>query len=243
MDDELKVDTTKKLFDDMDNDIRTTLDGNHHFVNVHDNPGQYILEDAHDDVLEPMSGNFLPDVDDVERTDGYDEFVGAQMVFDLGGENGLRGTVIKRAKGENGSPIGQRNNNPMLDTQRYTVRLMDGSEQEFAANQIAENLYAQVNEHGQHELLLCEITNHRNIHALKEGPETMPTKHGHNWKLPKTTKGVEIQVRFRDDTHSWLPMNEVRQSNPIELAEYAVQHGLANEPTFAWWVLHTLRTR
>jgi hypothetical protein len=75
----------------MDNDIRTTLDGD---LNVHDNPGPYILEDAHDDVLEPMSGKFLPDVDDVEQTDGYNEFVGAQMVFDLGGENGLRGTVI-----------------------------------------------------------------------------------------------------------------------------------------------------
>jgi hypothetical protein len=120
---------------------------------------------------------------------------------------------------------------------------MDGSEQEFAANQIVENLYAQVNEHGQQELLFCEITNHCNVHALKDGPETMPTKHGHNWKLPKTTKGVEIQVHFRDDTHSWMPMNEVRQSNPIELEEYAVQHGIANEPAFAWWVPHTLRTR
>jgi hypothetical protein len=243
MDDELKVDATKKLFDDMDNSIRTTLDGDQHFINLA-NDAEYVMEYVADDVPEPMVGTFLPDVDEIERTtDGYDEYVGAQMTFDLGGETGLRGTVIKRAKGEDGNPIGVRNNNPVLDTRRYTVRLMDGSEQEFAANQIAENLYSQVNEYGQHELLFREIVNHRNVPDFKDGTETMPTKHGQNWKLPKTTKGVEIQVRFRDETLTWIPMNEVWQSNPIELAEYAVQRGITNDPAFAWWVPHTLRCR
>jgi hypothetical protein len=131
------------------------------------------------------------------------------MMFDLGGKAGLRGTVIKRAKGDGGYPIGLWHNNPILDTHRYTVRLMDRSEQEFVANQIAENLYSQVNEYGQQELLFREIVNHRNVPDFKDGPETMPTKHGQNWKLPKTTKGVEIQIRFRDETLTWLLMNEV----------------------------------
>jgi hypothetical protein len=49
----------------------------------------------------------------------------------------------------------------------------------------------------------------------------MLTKTGSNFLLPKTTKGWEIQVSFRDESTAWLPMNEVWMSNPIELAEYA----------------------
>jgi hypothetical protein len=232
MDDELKVNATKELFDEMDSAIKQTLDGDHHFTNLESDVdvNQYVIEYVDNAIPEPMVGRFLPDVDEIERTDGYDEYVGAQMTFDLGGEAGLRGTVVKRAKGGDGNPIGDRHNNPVLDTRRYTVRLMDGSEQEFAANQIAENLYSQVNGYGQQELLFHEIVNHRNVPDFKDGPEMMPTKHGQNWKFPKTTKGIDIQVRFRDKTLTWLPMNEVRHSNPIELAEYAVQRGIANDP-------------
>jgi hypothetical protein len=243
MDDELKVDTTMKLFNDMDDSINNTLDGDQHFTSMQVTADDYVMEHVDDDIPEPMFGKYLPDVDNIDRTDGYDEYVGAQMTFDLGGETGLRGTVVKRAKGDDGKPVGVRNNNPILDTRRYTVRLLDGSEQELAANQIAENLYSQVNEHGQQELLFREIVNHRNTPNFEYGPETMPARHGQNWKLPKTTKGVDIQVRFKDDSLVWLPMNEVRQSNPIELAEYAVQRGIANDPSFAWWVPHTLRCR
>lgn len=243
MDDEFKVDSTKKLFSDLDDSIRNKLDTKDFYTNVQVAPGEFLLEDVEDDVPLPAHGTFIPDVEEVERSDGYDQYIGAQLLFELGGESGLRGTVIKRAKGNDGNAVGERNNNPILDTRRYTVQLMDGSEHEFGANMIAENLYAQVNEHGQHELMFDELVNHRTVCDFKEGPETMPTKHGPNWKLPKTTKGVEIRVRFKDGSENWLPMSEVRNSNPIELAEYAIQRGIANEPAFAWWVPRTLRLR
>jgi hypothetical protein len=38
-------------------------------------------------------------------------------------------------------------------------------------------------------------------------------------------------------------MNEVRMSNLIELAEYAVMNRIAKEPAFTWWVPHALCTR
>jgi hypothetical protein len=64
-----------------------------------------------------------------------------------------------------------------------------------------------------------------------------------NFHLPKTMKGWEIQVSFRNESTAWLPMNEVRMSNPVELAEYTVMSRIAKEPAFAWWVPHTLHTR
>lgn len=241
--DELKVDATKKIFEDLNVSINARLDGDNHFTEIDYEMGFQYIEDAEDDVPEPAEEAYIPEVDDTEQSDGYDEYIGAQLMFELGGESGVRGTVVKRSKGNDGKVIGNRNNNPLLDTRRYTVHLHDGSEREFSANMIAENLYSQVNEHGHHEMMFTEITGHRYTADHYAAAETMPTKHGRNWKMPKTTKGVQCRVAFKDGTECWLPMNEVRQSNPIELAEYAVQRGIADDPPFAWWVPHTLRTR
>ena len=38
-------------------------------------------------------------------------------------------------------------------------------------------------------------------------------------------------------------MNELKASNPIELAEYAVANRIVEEPAFAWWVSDVLKRR
>ena len=38
-------------------------------------------------------------------------------------------------------------------------------------------------------------------------------------------------------------MSIVKSSNPIELAEYAVNNKLSDEPSFRWWVKSTLKGR
>jgi hypothetical protein len=82
MDDEMKVDRTKKLFSDLDSAIQSTLDGDQHFVNMAHTADQFIIEDVGDDnVPDPVFGKFLPDVNEIEQADGYDEFVGAQMTL------------------------------------------------------------------------------------------------------------------------------------------------------------------
>jgi hypothetical protein len=78
MDDGLTVDVTKKLFDDMDDTIRNTLDGDQYFINSEAAAEQYVIEDVDDGPPEPMFGSFLLDVDEIEHTDGYDEYVGAR---------------------------------------------------------------------------------------------------------------------------------------------------------------------
>ena len=42
-------------------------------------------------------------------------------------------------------------------------------------------------------------------------------------------------------SNSWLPMVEVKESYPVQLAEYAKLHHLEEEPAFIWWVAHALR--
>ena len=73
-----------------------------------------------------------------EMGNAYDEYVGAQIKMDFGGEE-IIGTVVKRQKGLDGKPIGRRNKNPLFDTRTYEVKFPGGIIHEYTANVVAEN--------------------------------------------------------------------------------------------------------
>ncbi len=52
----------------------------------------------------------------------------------------------------------------------------------------------------------------------------------------KTTKGWQLLVSWKDGTTDWVPLKELKASNPIELVEYAAANEISEEPAFAWWV-------
>ncbi len=56
----------------------------------------------------------------------------------------IKGHVTKRLKSDNGRPIRKRVNNWMRDTRKYEAELADGTTEEYYANVIAENVFAQV---------------------------------------------------------------------------------------------------
>ena len=47
-----------------------------------------------------------------------------------------------------------------------------------------------------------------------------------------TTKGWNIQIKWKNGSVSWHPMFVVKSSNPIEIAEYAMSNKLSDEPAF-----------
>jgi hypothetical protein len=52
-----------------------------------------------------------------------------------------------------------------------------------------------------------------------------------------------IYVEFTDGTTAWLPLKDVKESNPIELAEYAILNRIDDKPAFKWWVSLVIRKR
>jgi hypothetical protein len=62
-------------------------------------------------------------------------------------------------------------------------------------------------------------------------------------RLRKTTQGWSFLVNWKDGTESCVKLAELKDSYPIELAEFAKARGIADEPVFAWWVSHTLSRR
>jgi hypothetical protein len=60
-------------------------------------------------------------------------------------------------------------------------------------------------------------------------------------RVPKqTTKGWKLLCQWRDGSSARVTLVDLKDSNPIELAEYTVANKLQEEPAFKWWVSSVL---
>jgi hypothetical protein len=109
-------------------------------------------------------------------------------------------------------------------------------------NVITENMYARCDEEGNQFLMLQDILGHKTDgHAVERAD--MYIKAGSNRQIRKTTKGLHLNVEWKDGTTSWERLADLNKSNPVEVAEYAATKNLHHEPAFAWWVPHVLKKR
>ena len=186
------------------------------------------------------------DEDDKEQVDeptphGIDAYLNAEVLLPIGGQM-RSGSVRARVTGPNGEPLGRRNNNPILDTRQYEVEFPDGTVSHYSANVIAENMYAQCDAEGNQFLLLDDIVDYKKDgHAVAHSDRYVHLR-GRK-KMRKTTKGWHLCVQWKDGTTTWERLADLKESNPVQVAEYAVSQGIDHEPAFAWWVPFTLKKR
>ena len=62
-------------------------------------------------------------------------------------------------------------------------------------------------------------------------------------KRVKPTKGWKILVQWKDGQISWLPLKDVKESYPVDVAEFAYENGLIKEPAIYWWAPHVLKKK
>ena len=119
----------------------------------------------------------------------------------------------------------------------------DGQVKEYAANIIAENMLTQVDSDGMSATLMEAIVDLRkdDKKALQHHDNYVQTKNGRR-HLRKTRKGWELLlIKWKDKSESWIKLADMKESHPIEVAEYARARGIDKEPAFEWWVPHTLK--
>ena len=107
----------------------------------------------------------------------------------------------------------------MLDTREYEIELEDGTTDRYFANTIAENLWSQCDSEGREFLILSEIIDHRkNKRAIGKDDGYTTSRSG--IKTPKkTTVGWQLLVEWTDGSTQWLDLKDLKDSNPIEVAE------------------------
>ena len=188
-------------------------------------------------------GGGLPsalDRDDID-TDHFDQYLNSRVLLPTQGTH-QTGKVVRRKRNRDGMEVGRANTNPILDTREYVVQFPDGAEAEYSANVIAENMYAQCDLEGTRHLLLKSIVDHTKTESAIDKADRFIVYKGRQ-SLKKTTKGWKLCVQWRDGTSTWETLSSVKESNPVELAEYAVSQGIDDEPAFVWWIPFTLKKR
>ena len=64
---------------------------------------------------------------------------------------------------------------------------------------------------------------------------------GGSEKAKKTTRGLKLLVEWKDGSTSWLPLKEIKETNAVEVAQYARDNDIIEEPAFAWWAPFVLK--
>ena len=103
-------------------------------------------------------------------------------------------------------------------------------------------MHAQVNDEGHQHQMLSEIQDHRKDDTAMPKEQGKIATNGIK-KDEITMKGWAPQVLWKDGSTTWIKLNELKESNPMEVAEHAVANRIQDEPTFAWWASKVLRQR
>ena len=217
-------------------DHRTPAEISEDIGDVPDIPTDIFIDDEPDT---PFEADAAKREADEMTPEAYDGYLTAEVLIARGAET-VKGRVLRRKKNASGDPVGVRHSNPILDSREYEVEFADGSIDVLAANAIAEAMYAQVDDKGRELLMIDELISHKKTNdAVSKNDGFYPgTRH------PKrTTVGWKLEVLFKDGSTSWIPLKDLKESNPLEVAEYAVANQIADEPAFSWWVRHFLRKR
>lgn len=207
-------------------------------------------EDLYNDDNDNEEDNFVRPMPDIEdQTNPYGQLINQQPVYDLllnldvQMEAGKRGKVIKRVTAPDGSQVGVYDNNPALNTIMYEVEFDDGMVQEFGATSIAENILDKVDEDGFSSPMFQAIVDWKKDSKIAIPKSQAYVQSAAGKRLRKTTKGWKLKVKWNDGTASWIDLKYMKESNPVDVAEFAVAHNIENEPAFKWWVPYTLRKK
>ena len=121
------------------------------------------------------------------------------------------------------------------------MEFQDGYKASLAANAIAENLFAQIDDEGN-----CHVLFQENIDYQTNGKQVVQqvafvTTRTGTRRRRETTIDWEMLVQWKDLSTTWVSLKDTKEAYPFQTAEYAVQARIAEEPAFAWWVNYTLK--
>lgn len=171
--------------------------------------------------------------------DAYDRYISARVLLPQG-DTMSYGTVKRQKRDQDGNLIGRANSNTLLDTAIYEVEFDSGEVEAYHANQIAEAVYAEVDMDGNKHFIVKEIVDYKKEPYAVPASEAFVIHNGRKYPK-KTTKGWKLCVLWNDGTTSWEKLSEMKNSHPLQVAEFAVARQIAEEPAFAWWVPYTLK--
>ena len=182
--------------------------------------------------------------DDLFTPDTYDTYLNMELALPQGDSLEPRlARVTKRLKDANGIPIGTADDNPLFNTRMYEVEYLDGERASLSANCIAENLFTQVGDEGNQQVLMKEIIDYRTNRQEVKQQDAFITMRTGTERRRETTKGWEILIEWKDSSTNSDALKDVKESYPVQVAKFAISNYIAEEPAFAWWITFVMKKR
>ena len=158
--------------------------------------------------------------DEERAANYYDQYIGAEVVLPDRKGDKLMGKFRKRVKYDDTSK-GKGNHNAMHDKSLYEVEYPDRMTDQLADNIIAESMLSQVDSEGHHYQLLTEVTDNKKDDSAISIVDGFINSSSGNLHRKKTTHRWKLLVEWKDSSVDWVPMKDLKQFNPVELAENA----------------------
>ena len=174
-----------------------------------------------------------------------DAFINMEALLGQGEEEKVA-RVIGRALDDDGNAIGQASKSPALSAMACNAEFPDGMVKEYAANTIAEAVLRHCDDEGIRWSIIKAIIDHRiTKDALQEpqGKYRARSAAREFERQRKAAKGAELCCELSDGTTQWFPLKDLKESDPVSVAEYAEKMGLIDIPAFKWWAPHALKKK
>ena len=118
----------------------------------------------------------------------------------------------------------------------------DGDVTEYTANVISESMIAQCDANGYDIRLMEAIVDHKKDGNAVSDADRWIYNRGRRYQK-KTTAGWKLCVQWKGGLTTWETLADLKESYPVQVAEYAKAAGIQHEPAFAWWTEHVLKKR
>ena len=172
-------------------------------------------------------------VDENDTVHGPEPLLHAEVIMSKDDKQEIA-KVIGRKKNADGTYKGRAHRIPTLDSRIFEVEFGDGEIRDVTYNFILQHLHSKLDEDGNVVQVFREIINHRKNKDAVDKADQYRDRQGKRYKV-KTVRGWDLEVEWTDGTTSWLPLSKVKDSNPVDVAEYAIQNRIDHEPAFDWW--------
>ena len=104
-------------------------------------------------------------------------------------------------------------------------------------------MYSQVDSNGPNTIPLKESTNHRKSAMDVPIDENFVVSNTGKKSIRKTTNGWDLICLWKDCSTPWAPLKDLKESKPVDIAEYVAGNRIYEESAFAWWIPYTLKNQ
>ena len=95
-------------------------------------------------------------------------------------------------------------------------------------------MFAQCDIEGNQFRLMDELVDYKSDDTAVKFADRFVTVNGRQHHR-KSTAGWALCVQWKDGSTSWEKLSDLKESYPVEVAEFAVAQGIDHEPAVGWW--------